>query len=265
MTAKTIPDRCLIMFVRAPEKGRVKSRLAAGLDEDRALGIYKAMVSDLLNTFAHREDLHLAIFYYPPEEGQAVGKWLRESLRAHSPRLAANQREGIRYPAACGGEVASLDIRPQTGPDLGERMKHALTSLLEEFRLAVLIGSDSPDLTAEIINEAFDAFETCHAVIGPSCDGGYYLIGFRSDTFLPDAFRDMTWGSDRVFNHTMERLRGNGMAVHLLPLWLDIDRFEDLEILAVKHENSAFKDSETMKCLRSLGKRLDDQHTTKQP
>lgn len=211
------------MLVRAPERGRVKSRLASGLDEDTVLRLYKAFVADLLNSFSDKV-FHLILFYSPPEAARVVGEWLGDTF----------------------------EVRPQVGSDLGERMKHAFAGVLDEFTRAVLIGSDSPDLTPDVVDEAFNALEVSQAVLGPSCDGGYYLIGFRSDTFPPEVFEGMPWGSDTVFSRTLERLREKGLSTHLLPLWLDVDRVEDLDTLAAKHEDSAFSESETMKCLRSL-------------
>ena len=198
---------CLLVFVRLPEKGKVKSRLAAAVGEENACHLYRSFVSDLLSTVsgpAASGAYALELFYDPPEQGRAVRAWLGEEY-------------------IC---------RPQEGADLGERMGNALAqSFARGFRKAILIGSDIPDLPAEIIAEGFSRLETNDAVIGPSPDGGYYLIGFRSDRFSWRMFQGISWGSDRVFKKTMDFFASLDYRTFALPLWRDIDNIEDLRDL----------------------------------
>ena len=98
------------------------------------------------------------------------------------------------------------EYRPQRGTDLGARMKNAFTDCFSEgFKSVVLIGSDFPDLPLKIIEDAFAALDSSSdAVIGPAADGGYYLIGFRYDTFLPAIFEGLIWSTPLVLRKPSE-------------------------------------------------------------
>ncbi len=118
---------------------------------------------------------------------------------------------------------------PQMGENLGEKMKNAFTEAFSmNFKKVLLIGSDIPDLPLEFIEEAFRSLHEKDAVIGPSVDGGYYLIGFKDITFLPRAFEKIPWSTDRVFDETMKIFESKRLAVHTLPRLRDIDTVEDL-------------------------------------
>lgn len=156
-----IKDRCLILFVKYPEKGKVKSRLAQSWTDDLAAGLYENFVNDMIVTL-EKGSFSLRIYFHPPEKEEEVKKlW------------------GEKYQYAA-----------QRGADLGERMKNAfLQEFAAGFQMVVLIGSDCPDLPVDIIAESFRVLENkTGSVIGPAADGGYYLIGFRKDTFCPEIF-----------------------------------------------------------------------------
>jgi len=120
----------------------------------------------------------------------------------------------------------------QIGENLGERMKNAFIEAFSmNFKRVVLIGSDIPGLPLEFIEEAFQSLEEKNVAIGPSFDGGYYLIGFRDKTFLPRPFEKIHWSTSRVFEETMKILEHEGLTVHVLPPRRDIDTVEDLKSL----------------------------------
>jgi len=96
----------------------------------------------------------------------------------------------------------------------------------------VLVGSDIPDLPLEFIEEAFTSLEEKDVVIGPSLDGGYYLIGFKDKKFSPQAFKGIPWSTERVFEETMKILKHEGLTVHALKPQRDIDTVEDLKSLS---------------------------------
>jgi glycosyltransferase A (GT-A) superfamily protein (DUF2064 family) len=95
----------------------------------------------------------------------------------------------------------------------------------------VPIGSDIPDLPLEFIEEAFTSFREKDVVIGPSFDGGYYLIGFRDKTSFPRMFEGISWSTKSVFEDTMKVLKLEGLTVHTLQRWRDIDTIDDLRNL----------------------------------
>ena len=219
--------KCMLLFIKFPEKGTVKSRLAKDMHEDSALSLYRNFVLDLLKTLKTGR-YQLKLCFYPPDALDKVSAWLGK---------------GYSY-------------MPQKGKDLGERMKNAFGETFSEgFAKVLLIGSDIPDLTRTIINEAYE-FDNYDAVIGPSLDGGYYLIGFKHDTFSPEIFEGMHWGTERVFMDTMEVFRKKRYRVHILPEKRDIDTLEDLRAFFEHNRNRGFADSGTMVFVRNNFEKL---------
>lgn len=191
----------LLLFIKSPERGKVKSRLATVIGAGAALEVYKCLAYDTVETLKGGQYL-LQICFHPPDSEAVVKNWL-----------------GSQY--ACA---------PQRGSDLGERMKNAFIHIFSDgIEKAVLVGGDIPDLTTSLINEAFKTLDTSDAVIGPALDGGYYLIGFSRNTFLPDIFGGIAWSTGSVFDRTMSIFEKSGRSVHVLPGLSDIDTFDDLE------------------------------------
>lgn len=218
---------CLIVFLKSPEEGKVKSRLAKALGEETACRLYENFTLDLLETLGRvreEERCALTLYFYPPESGRRMVDWLGD---------------GYRY-------------MPQQGKDLGERMGNAFQECFSEgFDSALLTGSDLPDLPDTIVKEGLAFLRRSDAVIGPALDGGYYLIGFKSDTFVPEVFEGIPWGTAGVFDRTMDIFRQNKVRVSILPPWRDIDTYEDLKELLRGDEDSRFEHSRTMRYLRS--------------
>lgn len=190
----------VLLFIKSPEKGRVKSRLSKAIGEDAALDIYKSLVCRTVDKL--RESNYLfTLCFYPPGSGAIVRNWLGDTYR----------------------------YEPQTGSDLGERMKNAfIRSFSTGMEKVVLIGSDIPGLSVSLIDQALVALDTRGAAIGPANDGGYYLIGFNDDAFLTEIFEAIEWGTDSVYCRTMSVFKEKGIDVHVLPLLTDVDTYEDL-------------------------------------
>jgi rSAM/selenodomain-associated transferase 1 len=212
--------KCVLVFIKFPEKGKVKSRLSEAFDTDMVLSLYECFVFDLLETLK-KGTYALKICFSPPETYENIVRWL-------------------------GREYSYM---PQKGNDLGERMKNAfMDSFSEGFSEVVLIGSDIPDLTIEVIHEAF-AFDLYDASIGPASDGGYYLIGFTNKTFLPEIFKGIEWGTDTVLKQTMKLFKSHKHTVRVLPVWHDVDRPEDVQALYSRNRDTEFAASRTMRFL----------------
>ena len=198
----------MLLFVRAPRQGRVKTRLAARLGADRTLALYRCFVEDILITL-NCGSYPISVYYTPEDQGDRVQAWLG------------------RY-AHC---------RPQTGKDLGQRMQTAFAQTFNEpVKHAVLIGSDFPDLGIKIIHEAFGALQQNDVVIGPATDGGYYLIGFQKHALKGDIFKGIVWGSSQVFEQTLAQIEHADLTYYTLPTWQDIDTYEDLMAFYVRNE-----------------------------
>jgi uncharacterized protein len=192
---------CLLLFAKYPDPGRVKTRLARHVGPENAAALARCFLIDELQTLLKME-LPILLFHDPPESGPAFGM-LTE------------------------GRCSSY---PQQGIDLGERMAHAFEKAFSlGHPAALLVGSDLPDLPLTHLEEAVAALIDGKAVLGPALDGGYYLIGFPREQFLPQLFEEMRWSSPEVFSHTLEKFAEHGKEVHLLPPWQDMDTVADLE------------------------------------
>ena len=194
----------VIVFVKTPSAGSVKTRLARTLGDDAALGLYRRFVADILEMLGEvpgKTGISLRIGFDPPGAGQDVAEWL-----------------GPGY-----------FLFAQRGEALGEKMHHALVSAFDAgVENAVLIGTDIPHLSRDTIEEALAALEENDAVIGAASDGGYYLIGFDAMGYSPVVFDNIPWSTGRVFGETMRRFDSLGIRPHELPVYSDIDTFDDL-------------------------------------
>jgi rSAM/selenodomain-associated transferase 1 len=202
-------DGCLIVFVKVPEEGKVKTRLARTIGDEAACALYRCFVADTV-ALARQTEFDTKVFFYPPEQVEAAADWL-------------------------GKDVA---LMPQSGRDLGERMAAAFLEVFHDYRYVVLIGSDVPDLPSKIVDETFTGLRTHDAVIGPAGDGGYYLIGFSADRFTTAPFEGIEWGEPGVFERTVDILMTCGLKVHVLPQWNDIDDFDDLKVFFDAQRNA---------------------------
>lgn len=121
---------------------------------------------------------------------------------------------------------------PQAAGSLGHKMENAFSRAFSKgFDRAVLIGSDIPDLPDRIIEQAFLALDTPGAALGPSRDGGYYLVAFRASAFLPRVFENIPWGTGKVLEETLKIFESHNRPVSLLEPWQDIDTADDLKAL----------------------------------
>ena len=221
----SMEHNCILFFIKSPEPGQVKRRLAASLGETVATQLYSTFVLDSLATL-DTCGVNLLLSFYPPEAKKSMVAWL-----------------GCHY--------AYL---PQRGADLGQRMKNAFIDAFDRgFQQVIIVGSDIPDLPRNVIEDAFDSLQTRDAVLGPSFDGGYYLIGFKRDTFQPQAFEGIRWGTETVFQETIDRLRTKGLSLHTLPTWNDIDTVNDLKGLLQRNRQTAFSSSQTISYLLDRG------------
>jgi len=218
-------ERCLVIFVKYPEKGKVKSRIVFGGDDGHVADLYRCFIEDLLKSFSsgHYEFL---IAFDPPEKEKDIKDLFGKDL----------------------------SYMPQAGADLGIRMYNALaTCFAQGFQSVVLIGSDSPDLPQRIIEEAFQSLQSHDAVIGPTYDGGYYLIGFSNGSFAASFFENIAWSTDGVYAETVGRFDKEGVSFHVLPRWRDIDTVDDVRALLKDREQSDFSQSKTIEFLRANG------------
>jgi len=220
-----MPDKfTILLFIKAPVKGQVKSRLAAVIGDEAAIYLYKNFILDIIDT-VKKTGYPFRICYYPPHAGAEVSSWLAGQYR----------------------------IMPQQGSDLGERMENAFIRCFSEgFERAVLIGSDLPDLAPAVLQEAMASLGEHDVVIGPASDGGYYLIGFHDDTLVPQVFQGIPWSTETVFQETMAILRNSALSIGQAPEWNDVDTVEDLKALYKRSKGTEFDTSRTMTYLSKV-------------
>ena len=198
-------NNAVIIFIRSPEKGRVKTRLAKGVGDTAALALYRCFVMDVLD-MVRSTPWTLRVYYHPENAFNRIRAWLGKDL----------------------------DLFPQKGTTLGDKMENALAdTFVAGYEKAILIGSDLPDLPSQIIDSAFRGLDQCSATIGPSRDGGYYLIGFTARRFAPQIFHGIPWGTDQVFDLTLNRFMDHHVSYYTLPVWRDIDTHKDLGFLSL--------------------------------
>jgi rSAM/selenodomain-associated transferase 1 len=192
--AKT--DRALLIFIKNPEKGKVKTRLAKDAGDDRALAIYLELLRHT-REIALELDVHRHLFYSSFID--TADDWPADRFQKKI------QEQG----------------------DLGSRMKDAFRQAFQSASSVVIIGSDCASLTKEIVEQAFDALQEHDFVIGPAMDGGYYLLGMRS--FQASVFDLETWSTEDVFSETIRQMDTLDSSYHCLPTLSDIDYLKDWE------------------------------------
>lgn len=194
-----MPAELLIVFVKRPRPGEVKTRLAQGLGAADAAAVYRAMADQVLRETAPPAGAYGRLVRFAPADSQIeIERWLPAEERA-----------------------------PQAEGDLGQRMAHALASAFAEgASRAVLIGTDAPALNRGHVEQAFLALRDHDLAIGPAHDGGYYLIGLKSAQ--PELFQGIAWSSPSVYTATMARGRARGLRTFALPELRDVDTLADL-------------------------------------
>ena len=184
----------LIIFVRNPVLGKVKTRLAASIGNEKALQVYVHLVQHTKNIAAQSTATKF-VFYADYVNDNDVWNGYEKKL--------------------------------QTGNDLGEKMQHAFTEVFNNgYSNICIIGSDCFELTTEIITEAFENLCLCKTVIGPASDGGYYLLGMQFP--FKDLFSGIEWSTTDVFIETINKINKQSFTCHLLTWLNDIDDENDL-------------------------------------
>jgi rSAM/selenodomain-associated transferase 1 len=220
-------NNALILFVKAPKIGTVKTRLQPELTTEQALLLYQAMVEDIVARFGQVGFCDLKIYFTPANSLETLQNWLG----------------------------SQFDYFPQVGNDLGNRMYHALAEMLhQKYQKVVLAGSDLPTLDAETIMRAFTLLNRAEVVVGPSADGGYYLIGMKQPH--PALFQGIAWSTDKVLQQTLEKARTTALDTVQLQLQSDIDTYADVvnlwNLLKNQSQADAVFDSKTWQVLKAF-------------
>jgi hypothetical protein len=215
-----MPDsRCLVLFTKPAIAGRVKTRLIGEFTAEQAAELHEAFLGDLVERVeAGNFALRIA---WALEPGESVPEGPFPMLR-------------------------------QQGADLGERLFHGLANAADEHDLVAAIGSDHPELPLSHIHSGFDKLaEGAEVVLGPTTDGGYYLVGATKQTLNREIFAGIDWSTDRVLTSTLHRCRDLGLSVELLPTGADVDTPEDLNRLVLRLAKGGCDCPRTIQLLRA--------------
>ena len=191
----------LTVFTRYPEPGKTKTRLIPVLGKAGAANLHRLMAQrTIARALSLQKSRRLSVeIHHTGGSQQQMQDWLGTDL------IYQNQIDG----------------------DLGARMTAAFQNFFDSgVDKVAIIGTDCPDLKAEILAQAFDELSDRDLVLGPAKDGGYYLIGLRRS--IPELFDGINWGTSEVFASTRAIAQNLGLNIAVLPILADIDRPEDL-------------------------------------
>ena len=201
------------MFVKEPVLGAVKTRLAKESSAEFALDVYKNCVKDLLNTLT---DFEFVLYSYPH----------------------------VNF-------YEQSDVYLQVGESLGDKMFHAFEEQFAKgYERIILIGSDSPQLPQSLILKSFEVLDSKKVVIGPSLDGGYYLIALQKEALKKELFEEIMWSSEWVLEQTLQKV--NEKELYLLEYLNDIDTLTDLNAFYKKYHQELCH-SNTIRFLKENG------------
>lgn len=193
------PHARILIFCKAPQAGKVKTRLAKSIGETAAKNVHEYLAWHCLQQVLDFAVAPVELWCAPDTDHDFFH-------HCHS--------------------TLGVPLKQQTGDDLGQRMQHALRETLHDHTPVVLIGTDCPVLTADCLHLALSAASQHKTAIVPAEDGGYVLLAM--DELQPVLFTDMPWGTSQVYAETMMRVTGE--VETLTPLW-DVDYVEDLRRL----------------------------------
>lgn len=197
----------LIIFLKAPIPGLVKTRLSAEFGDAKACSVYKELTEKSIDT-AKKSQRNIILFYYPAHGKELITDWLGDTY----------------------------EMRLQRGDGIGERMKNAfIDGFADGGDKIVLIGTDIPDLDVMTIDVAYEKLDTHDCVLGPSTDGGYYLIGFKQDRFRGEVFDNITWSTPSVLENTLIAAKKYKLKTALLGFKNDIDTPDDYRAFLMKN------------------------------
>lgn len=197
-------DRTLIIFTRYPTPGQVKTRLIPAVGAAGAARLHRQMTVAIV------------------DRARSLPTDLAVKIQVHF--------DGDNYQQMSDWLGTNLDYQTQCTGDIGQRMARSFATIGQHNSAVVLIGTDCPELTTDILTQAFEQLAAGQdLVLGAAIDGGYYLIGLRQ--YQPELFVGIDWSTDRVFAQTVEIAHRLNLSIGYLPTLTDIDRPADLPIL----------------------------------
>ena len=196
----------LIIFIKNPALGKVKTRLAKTLGDEKALEIY------------------LELSRITRENAAILSTGLLRERGGSEVQTYVFYSDFIDNNDDWSNDI--FEKRVQSGEDLGDRMSNAFQEILQHHQHVCIIGSDCPTLSVDILNQSFDMLQNHDFVVGPSTDGGYYLLGISCEKY-EFVFKNMAWSTENVLSETLNRIAQNDKTIALLPTLTDVDEEKD--------------------------------------
>ena len=214
----------ILLFVKHPENGGVKTRLAKDIGDTAAVSLYKCFVEDILSSL-QSINARIWVCYYPESAKDDMAVWL-----------------GSNY-------IYVL----QKGENLGKRLQHCFKSSFDKgFEKTIVLASDIPEISENIINNAFKCLEYKDAVIGPSYDGGYYLLGFNKKSYAAQIFEDISWSTNLVYEETLGKIEAYKLQYSVLDKINDMDTIDDIRKFSIRKGNDFSRGLKTKRCIEAL-------------
>jgi uncharacterized protein len=190
----------IIIFCKYPVEGNVKTRIAKTIGNEFAVNLYKLLSEYTFQELLKTENVFQYLFYDNIAERDNIKKW--------------------------AGAEFSFEL--QEGNDLGEKMYNAFKKVIDRGSTkTIIVGTDIPDISSDVIQKAFQALNNSDVVIGPAKDGGYYLLGMKK--LFRSFFTGIEWSKDTVLKKTLEKINSLDLSYSMLPELIDIDTEEDLK------------------------------------
>lgn len=214
----------IVAFAKHPRLERVKTRLAASIGATSAVTIYEAMLKDTLSNL----NLDQRVIKYIATSTSLKDKYFLDLAEEYSCRLLEQQ-----------------------GGDLGERMLNCIEQLGNHHNLVIIVGTDAPILPMDGISQGIADRENWDVMLGPTFDGGYYLIGMHHPQ--PELFSRIAWSTGTVLSQTRSRCLANKLRIRELPAYVDVDDRESLQCLAKILDTFPQVAPRTAQCCREFG------------
>ena len=205
-------ETAIIVFTRFPMAGKVKTRLAKNMGNKFAVSFFKACAEHTFMELLKVKETGPELFLFCSEENEIeqVMQWAGNNFNYFS----------------------------QLGKDLGLKMFNAFDTVFKRgYKKVIIIGTDAPDVSMNILQSAISVLDNYSVVVGPANDGGYYLLGFKSK--LIDLFSGIEWSTNSVFDNTIKKLNNSKINYFVLDELIDIDTLDDLQNWLKHHKGNA--------------------------
>jgi len=233
----------ICIFAKNPKPGTIKKNLGKAIGKKAAAKLSKSFIIDTIATTLRISNVDLALAVWPPDSIEEFNG-LVSYLQNHELDFKITEKS------------KNIKLLPQIGKDLGERMKNVSAEMFDSgVERLLIIGYDSPQIEQSIYRAAFELLKSNDVVLGPTFDGGYYLIGMTKHN--PELFENISWGKPVIYRETVGKIDALNMSWQELELSYDVDDTDDLDQLYFDIDNHRLTGDDiicvhTERCLKEL-------------